>query len=159
MNDIKMENGNLKTPLMAEDIFKILPHKYPFTFIDKVLCITKDDIIAQKNITVNEQIFTGHFPGKPIFPGVLLIEVMSQACGILGYNAYNQEKAVPNTPIIVLLVSVEKVKFRRQVIPGDVLKIHARLKSSKNMFVKFESKITIDDTSVCEADIICSYKL
>ncbi|MBI3508651.1 MAG: 3-hydroxyacyl-ACP dehydratase FabZ [Chlamydiia bacterium] len=109
------------TVLSAKQIEKILPHRYPFLLVDRVIALNleESEIIAIKNVTVNEPFFQGHFPGAPIMPGVLLLEALAQAGGILVHQKGYQKK-------IAVLLNVSNAKFRKPVIPGDVLHLHAK---------------------------------
>ena len=132
-----------------DDILKVLPHRYPFLLIDKIEIIedgTKG--IGYKNVTVNEPFFQGHFPNKPIMPGVLQIEAMAQAAGFVIANEGGNL-----TTANVLFMNVDKVKFRRQVIPGDVLELHVeKIKQHKKIFV-CTAKAYVNDTLVSEAEL------
>ena len=134
---------------LIDDIMKVLPHRYPFLFLDRMEII-EDGVkgIGYKNVTVNEPFFQGHFPNKPIMPGVLQIETMAQAAGfVIATKDGNLE------PRNVLFMSVDKVKFRRQVIPGDQLEIHAeKIKEHKNIFVCV-AKIYVKGSVVSESEL------
>ena len=131
------------------DIMKVLPHRYPFLLIDKMEII-EDGVkgIGYKNVTVNEPFFQGHFPNNPIMPGVLQIEVMAQAAGFVIAT-----KGGDLSPKNVLFMNVDKVKFRKPVLPGDCLKVYAeKVKERHNIFV-CTGKIFADDKLVCEAEL------
>ncbi len=132
-----------------DDILKVLPHRYPFLMIDRMEIIENGvKGIGYKNVTINEPFFQGHFPGKPIMPGVLQIEAMAQAAGFV--IAVSDEKLEPAN---VLFMNVDKVKFRRPVVPGDRLEIHVeKLKERKNIFV-CSGKTFVDGNLVCEAEL------
>ncbi len=132
-----------------DDILKVLPHRYPFVLIDRMEVIESGvKGIGYKNVTINEPFFQGHFPGKPIMPGVLQIEAMAQSAGFI--IAMADDKLEPAN---VLFMNVDKVKFRRQVIPGDQLQIHVeKIKQRKNIFV-CTGKIFVGDTLVSEAEL------
>ncbi len=106
--------------LNVKEISKILPHRYPFLLVDRIIYINLEDnvIIGQKNVTVNEQFFQGHFPGVPIMPGVLILEALAQTGGILVHKKGHCEK-------IAVLLNINNAKFRKPVVPGDVLTLHA----------------------------------
>jgi len=109
---------------VALDIKKImeyLPHRYPFLLVDRVIEIGEKDIIALKNVSINEPYFNGHFPGKPVMPGVLQVEAMAQVAGFLMINIINE------TGKLALFMSCDNVKFRKMVVPGDQLEIRAEL--------------------------------
>ena len=122
-------------PVMTiEDIMKILPHRYPFLLVDRVIEKNgTDSLVAIKNVTMNEEFFNGHFPGKPVMPGVLQVEAMAQAVG--------------------LLMSIDNCKFRRGVVPGDQLRIEVeKIKVKRNVIVA-KGKCTVDGAVACEADL------
>lgn len=106
--------------LNVKEITKILPHRYPFLLVDRVIYLNLEEnvIIGQKNVTVNEQFFQGHFPGVPIMPGVLILEALAQAGGILVHKKGHCDK-------IAVLLNINNAKFRKPVVPGDVLTLHA----------------------------------
>jgi len=133
-------------------IREILPHGYPFLLVDKVIHINlkESEIIAQKNVTINEEFFQGHFPGSPIMPGVLILEALAQAGGILVHE-------IGNTKRIALLLNVANAKFRKPVVPGDVLLLHARAVHLTQKAGKIKAKATVDGNVVVEAEF--SYAL
>lgn len=126
--------------LDLSQIYKILPHRFPFLLIDKVLELDSKRIIAIKNVTVNEPFFTGHFPGNPVFPGVLLVEACAQASGILlnSLNSKSEEKQLG------FLCRVSNFSFKRIVKPGDVLLIESEFLASKLSVYKFKTKATVN---------------
>ncbi len=132
----------------AKQIAKILPHKYPFLLVDRVIYMNLDEnqIIAVKNVSMNEQFFQGHFPGAPIMPGVLILEALAQAGGILVHQkGYDQKIAV--------LLNMNNVKFRRPVVPGDVLCLHATGLHLSSRAGKFAAKAMVNEQVVVEAEI------
>lgn len=133
------------------EILNILPHRYPFILIDKVIELKeKASITAVKNVTVNEPFFQGHFPGNPVFPGVLMLEAMAQATGVLAFKSNPDFEAGS----LYLFVGIDKARFKRQVIPGDVMEISAKLlKTSRNMW-KFSAEIHVDGELACAADLM-----
>jgi len=138
--------------LTYEDITKILPHRFPFLLIDKVTSIIPDkEIIALKNVSFNEDYFNGHFPGNPVMPGVLQIEAIAQAAGIMGlYKNYNKESGAP-VDAKVLFMGIDNARFRGMVRPGDVLRIEVKMLQFKRGIGKFEGKCFVEDKLVCEA--------
>lgn len=114
--------------MTVKDIQEILPHRYPFLLVDKVLSIHDTTIVAQKNISANEAIFNGHFPNHPVYPGVLIVESLAQAGAIL-LLSMDEHKGK-----LALLVGIEAFKFRRQVVPGDVLQLEVSLVKMKGVF-------------------------
>lgn len=135
-------------------IKKYLPHRYPFLLVDRVVeLIENDRIVAYKNISANEDVFNGHFPQAPIFPGVLIIEAMAQAAGILGFKSANK---TPEDGSIYLFAGIDNVRFKRQVVPGDQLQLEAQIVSVKRGIWKFECKATVDGGLVASATILCA---
>jgi len=135
-------------------IKKYLPHRYPFLLVDRVTELVEGDYIkAYKNISVNEDVFNGHFPQAPIFPGVMIIEALAQASGILGFKT--QDKT-PADGSIYLFAGVDGVRFRRQVVPGDQLVLNAKILSSRRGIWKFECSATVDDELAASAVIMCA---
>lgn len=126
--DLPLSTEDHQALLDIHEILKRLPHRYPFVMVDRVLSSTEDTLVAIKNITVNEPCFTGHFPENPVFPGVLQIEAMAQAAGLLMSLKLGQSDTMKN----VYFMSVDKVKFRSVVQPGDQLRIEVKLLKIKN---------------------------
>ncbi|MCA9464510.1 MAG: 3-hydroxyacyl-ACP dehydratase FabZ [Nitrospira sp.] len=127
----------------------LLPHRYPFLLVDRILeWEANTRVVGLKNVTVNEPFFQGHFPGQPIMPGVLLLEVMAQVGGILARKSA-QGKGRPT----VFLTGVEKAKFRRPVVPGDQLRVEVEVLRRKEPFWKMGGKILVDSGMVCEAEM------
>jgi 3-hydroxyacyl-[acyl-carrier-protein] dehydratase len=137
-----------------EEIKKLLPHRYPFLLVDRVVEIELGkSIVAYKNITANEAVFNGHFPGCPIFPGVMIIEAMAQAAGILGFATVNKQ---PDDEVLYLFAGVDGVRFRRPVVPGDKLVLEAAIDSSKRNIWRFKCRSSVDEKLACEATILCA---
>lgn len=137
-----------------QEIRKYLPHRYPFLLIDRVVELEEHKrIVAYKNITGNEEVFNGHFPQSPIFPGVMILEAMAQASGVLGFKSMGK---TPEHGSIYLFAGVDKARFKRQVIPGDRLTLESRVVSVKRGIWKFECKATVDDAVAATADILCA---
>lgn len=137
----------------VNEIREYLPHRYPFLLVDRVTEIELGkSITAYKNITINEAIFNGHFPDIPIFPGVMIIEAMAQAAGILGYKTINKK---PSDGSIYMFAGVDNVRFKRQVIPGDQLILKVDYVSDKLGIWKFECRSYVDDQLACTATILC----
>ncbi len=135
-----------------QDILRLLPHRFPFLLVDRVLDTDGETYIeALKNVTVNEPCFQGHFPEKPIFPGVLLIEAMAQTAGLM-LIASSDKPAAFDT----VLLSVDQAKFRRMVTPGDQLRIRADLKQRRATSAKFVCVIHVDDAVVAQCELFCA---
>jgi len=131
------------------DIQALLPHRYPFLLVDRIIELEEATrIVGIKNVTANEDFFQGHFPGRPIMPGVLLLEVMAQVGGVLARKTA-EGKGRPT----VFLTGIEKAKFRRPVVPGDQLLVEVKVVRRKDPFWKMAGKITVDTTLVCEAEM------
>ena len=138
------------------EVKNFLPHRYPFLLIDKVINLeVGKSLTAIKNVTFNEPHFNGHFPDQPIMPGVLIIEALAQATGIL---AFKSEVGKPQTGQIYMLVGVDKVRFKRMVEPGDQLEIYAEIITVKRGIWKFYCKASVEGQLVTTAEIICTQK-
>ncbi|MBX2857030.1 MAG: 3-hydroxyacyl-ACP dehydratase FabZ [Cellvibrionaceae bacterium] len=136
------------------DVRKYLPHRYPFLLIDRVVELEEGKrIVAYKNITINEEVFQGHFPHFPVFPGVMLIEAMAQACGVLGFKTMDK---TPDEGSIYLFAGIDKVRFKRQVVPGDQVYFEAEVVSVKRGIWKFDCVARVDDELVTSATIMCA---
>uniref|UniRef100_A0A2H4ZQK8 3-hydroxyacyl-[acyl-carrier-protein] dehydratase n=1 Tax=Paulinella longichromatophora TaxID=1708747 RepID=A0A2H4ZQK8_9EUKA len=138
--------------LTTEQIFNLLPHRYPFAFVDRVIEHEPGKkIVAIKNITLNEPHFQGHFPGRPIMPGVLIVETMAQVGGLIITQMPNFPKS------LFVLTGIDKVKFRRPVIPGDQLIITCNLISLKlQRFGKVKAEAVVEDALVCSGELMFS---
>jgi 3-hydroxyacyl-[acyl-carrier-protein] dehydratase len=138
----------------VEEIKEYLPQRYPFLLVDRVVSMVPGkSIVAYKNVTVNEPFFNGHFPDFPIMPGVLMIEAMAQAAGVLGFKS--QEKK-PKDGYLYYFVGADEVRFKRPVVPGDRLMLEATIVTSKRGIYKFQCRATVDDELVGEAIIMCA---
>ena len=136
------------------DILKHLPHRDPFLFIDKIISVKLgENIHAQKIVSINEDFFKGHFPNKPIMPGVLIIEALAQAAGILGFMTMYK---TPEEGSIYYFAGADKVRFKNPVSPGEVIDLHATIHSEKRGIWKFNCKAQVEEKNVCEATILCA---
>lgn len=136
--------------LEIDAILKCLPHRYPFLMIDRIIDINGDEFaVGIKNVTVNEPIFQGHFPENPVFPGVLIIEGMAQTAGatVIAHDALNDGKK------IVLLITIDKAKFRKPARPGDQLEYHIRKIQRRRTVGRYEAKAIVDGVVVAEAEV------
>ncbi len=133
-----------------ERVLRALPHRYPFLMIDRIVDIDGDNsAVGIKNVTVNEPHFQGHFPGRPVMPGVLILEAMAQTAGAVCIVA----AGLGPTPNVVYLTSVDQAKFRRPVVPGDTLRIHVeKIRQRMNLW-KFRAEAEVDGSIVAEAVI------
>ena len=139
--------------LMSADIariMKLLPHRYPFLLIDKMIDMDGEESgTAIKNVTINEPFFQGHFPGKPVMPGVLLVEAMAQAAGALVLNHLGDAHAGE----LVFFMSIDKARFRKPVLPGDVVHFHVKLSNKRAPVWKYWAEAHVDGKKVAEAEI------
>ena len=131
-------------------IKKILPHRYPFLLIDKIIdLVTDKKVVAMKNVTINEPFFQGHFPGHPIMPGVLILEAMAQSGGILILNAVEKPEGK-----IVYFLGIDNARFRKPVLPGDQLIFELTMKTFRRNICKMSGKAFVDGVEVCGADFM-----
>ena len=136
------------------EIQRYLPHRYPFLMVDRVLEIKEDkSIVAIKNITYNEQIFTGHFPATPVFPGVLIIEALAQAAGILAFKSRNRTL---DDGYIYYLAGTDKTKFKRSVVPGDQLRLEVEITRLRSHWMKASGSAYVDGELVCSSFLTCA---
>ena len=146
-------DASSNTTLETADIMKImelLPHRYPFLMIDRIIDIDADNSATGiKAVTINEPHFQGHFPDQPVMPGVLLIEAMAQTAGAICVNADKNT----NAPSLVYFMTIDRAKFRKPVVPADVVKIHVKkIKQRRNIW-KFAAEAVVDGNKVAEAEI------
>ena len=138
------------------EIMALLPHRYPLLLVDRVLeLVPNERILAYKNISVNEEVFNGHFPGAPIFPGVLTIEALAQASGILGFASTN---TTADDGKLYLFAGVDKVRFKRTVVPGDQLMLSSEVEAVKRNIGRFRTTATVDGETACQATLLCAYR-
>jgi 3-hydroxyacyl-[acyl-carrier-protein] dehydratase len=137
--------------LDANEVQKILPHRYPFLMVDAVLEMERfKRIVGVKNVTINESFFAGHFPGKPVMPGVLIVESMAQTGGLLLLQEVpDREKK------LLYFVAIDDARFRRPVVPGEQLRIEVTVMSWRGNFCKLEGKATVDGELAAEATLMC----
>ncbi len=144
----------MNTGMNIGDIETYLPQRYPFLLIDRVVEIDLGkSIVGYKNVTINEEFFNGHFPGKPIMPGVLIIEALAQAAGVLGFKS--QEKK-PADGYLYYFVGADNVRLKRPVVPGDCLQLEAKIISSRRGLYKFDCIASVEGKLVCKATILCA---
>ena len=152
MDTVAVEKqGRQLTTLDIDDILKCLPHRYPFLMIDKIIEIDGDEsAIGIKNISFNEPIFQGHFPGKPVFPGVLIIEAMAQTAGAI-VIAHDAAAGVGKS--IVLMLTIDKAKFRKPAGPGDRIEFHIRKIHRRRTVGRYEARAMVDGVLIAEAEV------
>ena len=138
------------------EIMKRLPHRYPFLLVDRVLEIDQGKRIkALKNVTMNEPFFAGHFPNRPVMPGVMMLEALAQASAIL---AFDQAGVRPDDKTVFYFVGIDNTRFKRPVGPGDQLILNSTLERSRAGVVKFSTNATVGDSIVVEADLMCTMR-
>jgi 3-hydroxyacyl-[acyl-carrier-protein] dehydratase len=136
------------------EIRKYLPHRYPFLLVDRVVELNLgESIVAYKNLTVNEPFFDGHFPEKPVFPGVLLVEAMAQAAGILGFKTMDK---TPADGSIYYFVGADNLRFKRPCVPGDQVMLRAAIVSDRRGIWKFDVSSDVDGELAASATILCA---
>ncbi len=136
--------------LTLDEIMRLLPHRYPFLMVDRVLeCDDQKRIVAIKNVTANEPYFQGHFPGAPVMPGVMQLEAMAQTGGILLMRIGGIAHIIP------YFMAIDRAKFRRVVRPGDQMRIEAEIIQIRSKAMKFRGSITVDGAAVSEAELMC----
>ncbi len=148
---MKEKNNNIKKVIESDEILTILPHRFPFLLIDRVLDYEEGKSIqAIKNISLNESYFLGHFPQNPIVPGVLIIESIAQAVGILAYKTRALEKGS-----LFYLAAIDNARFKKIVKPGDQMIINISVIKEKKNVIKAKGLVFVDNILACEADVIC----
>jgi len=137
-----------------EEIRRHLPHRYPFLLVDRVVSVTAgESILAYKNLSVNEPFFDGHFPDNPIFPGVLLLEAMAQAAGILGFYSQGKTNQDGST---YYFAGADNLRFRRPCVPGDQVMLHASIISQRRGIWKFDVSSQVEGEVAATANILCA---
>lgn len=142
--------------LDIHQVLQRLPHRYPFLLIDRVLDYTTGEkLTAIKNVTINEPFFPGHFPRRPVMPGVLIVEAMAQACGIL--SSITDEDTHTEKGIF-LFVGIDKARFKRQVEPGDQLRFEVKIVRKMRGIVMYEGSAYVGEELACSAELMCAYR-
>lgn len=145
--------SNQLNSLQVQEIMALLPHRYPFLLIDKVLDYTPgESLTALKNVTINEPIFTGHFPGMPIFPGVLILEALAQATGILGFKTVTERSENE----LYLFAAIDDARFKKPVVPGDTMILDVKFLKERRNIWKFYGEAKVDGVIVCSAELMCA---
>ena len=138
------------------EIMNLLPHRYPFLLVDKILEFEDGkSIIAIKNVSFNEPFFNGHFPDYPVMPGVLILEALAQASGLL---VFKTPSLCPPNESLYLFVGIDKARFKKPVIPGDQLRLKVEMKKSKQGFAVFDALATVEDEVAASAELMCGFK-
>ncbi|MGA9422691.1 MAG: 3-hydroxyacyl-ACP dehydratase FabZ [Rhodanobacteraceae bacterium] len=154
MNTSRDIEDAFKLPLDADAIQSLLPHRYPFLLVDRVIAYTPGErLTAIKNVSVNEPFFQGHFPGHPVMPGVLLIESMAQACGLLVHLSIANGE---NRRALFYLAKVDKARFSRMVVPGDQVTLEIEQLRQIRSMCQFRCRALVDTQVVAEAELLCA---
>ena len=147
-------NSSEINTLDIQEIMRHLPHRYPFLLVDRVLDYkTGDYLVALKNVSVNEPCFTGHFPHRPVMPGVLILEALAQATGILAFKTLGE---LPDEKSLYYFVGIDNARFKKPVVPGDQVILKVNLIKRKRLMWKYEAEALVDGKVVCSADLMCS---
>ena len=142
-----------ETVMDVTEIRQFLAHRYPFLLVDRVTkLIPGESITAIKNVTINEPFFNGHFPHQPVMPGVLIIEAMAQATGLLGFKTIDEN---PSTNLLYVLAGIDKAKFKQRVVPGDQLILSAEILRQKGAVWIYQTQAHVDGKLVASAEIKC----
>jgi len=138
------------------DILKRLPHRYPFLLVDRVLELERGKSLrALKNVTMNEPFFVGHFPHRPVMPGVMMLEALAQAAAILAFDNIDVR---PDDKTVFYFAGIDRARFKRPVEPGDQLMLHVTLDRIKSGIVKFTTDARVGDSVVAEAELMCTMR-
>ena len=152
----KAERENKVSGMDINDIMQYIPHRYPFLLVDRVISIEPGkNIVAVKNVTINEPYFVGHFPNQPIMPGVMILEALAQASAILSFKSDNFKV---NDNSVYYLVGIDNARFKKPVVVGDQLMLHATLMRHIKGFWKFTAQAKVGDEVVTEAELICAVR-
>lgn len=142
--------------LDIHEVLKHLPHRYPFLLIDRVLDFTPgESLVAMKNVTMNENFFQGHFPHRPVMPGVLILEALAQATGILAFKTNN---TLPSEKSVYYFVGIDNARFKQPVEPGDQLILEVSIMKKKGPMWKFKAEAKVDGKVVASAELMCAEK-
>lgn len=142
----------MKCIMDIHEVMKYLPHRHPFLLVDCVIDMKEgESIVALKNVTINEPFFNGHFPNRPVMPGVLILEALAQAAGILAYKSTN---TFPSEGVLYYFAGIDNARFRRVVEPGDQLRLEVKLLRTKREIWKLEGSAYVDGELVCAAEFL-----
>ncbi|MFM2121555.1 MAG: hypothetical protein RL722_3023 [Pseudomonadota bacterium] len=137
-------------------ILKLLPHRYPILLVDRVIELEKDKRIkALKNVSINEPFFMGHFPHRPVMPGVLMLEALAQAAALLSFSSMGQE---PDENTVVYFVGIDGARFKRVVEPGDQLILEAEIDRARGGIYKYKAKASVGGETAVEAELMCTMR-
>lgn len=137
-------------------ILKKLPHRYPILLVDRVLELEKNQrILALKNVTINEPFFMGHFPHRPVMPGVMILEALAQAAALLSFESAGRE---PDDNTVVYFVGIDGARFKRPVEPGDQLHLHASIERAKAGIYKYKARASVGGETAAEAELMCTVR-
>jgi 3-hydroxyacyl-[acyl-carrier-protein] dehydratase len=143
-------------PLDIQYILRKLPHRYPFLLVDRVLHVEKNvRITALKNVTINEPFFPGHFPVRPVMPGVMILEALAQAAALLSFESLGSE---PGDDTVVYFVGIDNARFKRPVGPGDQLILEASIDRAKGGIYRYKTRALVDGQVAAEADLMCTMR-
>jgi 3-hydroxyacyl-[acyl-carrier-protein] dehydratase len=147
----------MTAPLLdIHKILKKLPHRYPFLLVDRVIEFEKDKrLLALKNVTINEPFFVGHFPVRPVMPGVLILEALAQTAALLSFESAGQDIS---DDMVVYFVGIDGARFKRPVEPGDQLKLEAQLDRARAGIYKYKTRAFVDGEVVAEAELMCTMR-
>lgn len=146
----------MNTVMDIHEILKLLPHRYPFLLLDRIVAYQAgESLVALKNITMNESFFAGHFPGRPVMPGVLILEAMAQAGAVLAYKSTN---TTPADGILYYFAGIDNARFRRVVEPGDQLRLEVKVVRSKRDIWKLDGAAYVGDELACSAEFMSARK-
>lgn len=137
-----------------QEVLEHLPHRFPFLLVDKVVDFEPGKyLVAIKNVTVNEPFFPGHFPGRPVFPGVLIMEALAQATGLL---AFKTQGTKPDGRSLYYFAGIDNCRFKQPVLPGDQLRLEVQVIKAKRGIWKFKAEAKVEDKLVAEAELMCA---
>ncbi len=146
----------METPLDIESIMRHLPHRYPFLLVDRILeLVPLKRVTGLKNVTMNEPFFQGHFPGKPVMPGVLIIEAMAQTSGILAISSLKED----STGALMFFMGIDQAKFRKMVVPGDQLIMEIEVLKLRGKVVKLAGVAKVDGAIAAEAQLMATIEI
>ena len=147
----------MTTPVIdIHKILKLLPHRYPFLLVDRVVEFEKDKRIkAIKNVTINDPFFMGHFPNRPVMPGVMMLEALAQAAALLSFESMGE---APDENTVVYFLGIDGARFKRVVEPGDQLILEASIERAKAGIYKYKARASVGDETAVEAELMCTMR-